>query len=266
LQKIPHTGDLMRLLTLAVFSFIYFLFPGDLARAAITKGCVKNFESSLKVLRSTQSDPDERIEEAKCLLKYHISKSEVAQAGLKIIKDPNEDLFLREDLVQAFGEATLRRSEKVEEALAPEVNDQDREALGRTVASSAQDLLAITSAVKSMNEVIPTTRWEGEYFRTLHAIVLDDANHILFRETAMQALELASKKVVESGLYDDRLLRQSFEALSTVAAREDITNTNLQVDSTMERLASAGLPYFKNLENKYSNPGRMLSSELKPKP
>ncbi len=254
----------MRVHPISFFLFA-FLMVSAIDANANSKSCIQDYERSLKILRSTQSDPDERIEEAKCLLKHHISKSEVAQAGLKIIKDPKEDLFLREDLVQAFGEATLRKNEKVEEALAPEVNDQDREALGRTVAS-AQDILAITSAVKSMNEVIPTTRWEGEYFRVLHSIVLDDGNHIVFRATAVQALEAASKRVVDSGLYDDRLLRQSYETLKTVAARNDIANSNLAVDSTMERLASAGLPYFKSQEEKYSTPGRMLSSELKPKP
>jgi hypothetical protein len=233
------------------------------AQAENEKICFRNVENSLQILRNSTSDADARLEHGKCLVRFHLQRADVAQAALRVLKDPQEDLFLREDIVQAFGEANLRRSEKVEESLAPEVNEQEKELLGRTV-SSAQDILALTQAVKSMNEVVPTTRFEGEFFKTIQGIALDDTNHVLFRSTAVQALESAAKKIVDSGLYEDRLIRLSYETLRTVAARDDIANMSLEASPALERLASAGLPYFKN-EARNLPPGRVLSSETKPK-
>ncbi len=233
------------------------------AQAENEKICFRDVENSLRIFRNTNSDADARLEHGKCLVKFQLQRSDVAQAALKILKDPREDLFLREDIVQAFGEANLRRSEKVEESMAPEVNEQEKELLGRTV-SSAQDILALTQAVKSMNEVVPTTRYEGEFFKTIQGIALDDGNHVLFRSAAVQSLENASKKIVDSGLYEERLIRLSYETLRTVAARDDIANQSLEASPALERLASAGLPYFKN-DARDAVPGRVLSSESKPK-
>lgn len=232
------------------------------------KICLGDVTSSLQKLRSLNTDPDLRLDLGFCLVRYQLHRADVAQTALKILKDPSEDILLKEDLVAAFGEAELRKNEKVEESMAPEVNEQEKELLGRTV-SSAQDILALTQAVKSMNEVSPVTRYESEFFRTLQSITLDDGNPVLLRAQAVQSLENASKKIVASGLYEERLIRQSYEAMRTVAGRDDVANWSVEVQPSMARLASAGLPYFKEelkpLPAVGPNAGRMLSSEAKPK-
>ncbi len=247
---------------------VFLITPLDLRAAENDKTCLADVSGSLQKLKSLNTDPDHRLELGACLVKYQLHRSDVAQVALKILKDPSEDILLKEDLLQAFGQAELRRNEKVEESMAPEVNEQEKELLGRTV-SSAQDILALTQAVKSMNEVVPVTRYESEFFRTLQSITLDDGNPILLRVQAVQSLENASKKIVASGLYEERLIRQSYEAMRTVAGRDDLANWSVEVQPAMQRLASAGIPYFR--EEQKSVPiagpasGRMLSSESKPK-
>lgn len=249
-------------------AIVFSIIPFESRAAEDDRVCLADVGGSIQKLKSLNTDPDLRLDLGACLVRYQIHRSDVAQAALKILKDPSEDILLKEDLVEAFGQAELRRNEKVEESMAPEVNEQEKELLGRTV-SSAQDILALTQAVKSMNEVVPVTRYESEFFRTLQSITLDDGNPVLLRAQAVQSLENASKKIVASGLFEERLIRQSYEAMRTVAGRDDVANWSVEVQPAMQRLASAGIPYFREEQKSVPNvgpaSGRMLSSESKPK-
>jgi hypothetical protein len=204
--------------------------------------CRSNWSASLRTLKSAP-DPDQRSRQGQCLLRHHLDKSEVAQQVLRIIRDAKEDVLLREDLIQAFADSPLRRNIKVDEALGPELDSQDIVAVDRTVAG-AQGLLALTQAVKVMNETVPVTRFEQDFFRAIAEVAVEETNPVLLRSTAVAALERAATRVVASGVYDDRSLRLTQEALSTVAARDDSGSYYSGAHSAYGRLAGSGIPHF----------------------
>jgi hypothetical protein len=214
--------------------------------------CRSSPEYSLQELKNPAADPDKRAETGQCLSRYFLEKPEVAHAFLKIIRNSREDLLLREDLIQAFADANLRRKVKVEQALTPKLNSQESAAVSRTVAS-AGDILAVAQAVKSMEETVPTTRLEADFFRAFSEIAMDDSNHVILREVAVGALEKISAKAVKSGIYEDRSIRLAQETLRTVASRADSGSYFTGASGAYERLATAGLPHF-------AEPGRMISS------
>jgi hypothetical protein len=78
----------------------------------------------------------------------------------------------------------------------------------------------------------------------LSEIALDDKSHVLLRTEAVAALESASRKVAESGVFDERQLRQAREALQTLALRDDNSSYFSGASSAYERLASAGVPGY----------------------
>jgi hypothetical protein len=237
-----------------VFSlFLALLIPAAQAAAQATVDeCRSSPEYSLQELKNSAADPDARASAGQCLSRYFLDKPEVAQAFLKIIRNPREDLLLREDLIQAFADANLRRKVRVEQALTPKLKPEDSAAVNRTVAS-AGDILAVAQAVKSMEETVPTTRFEADFFRAFSEIVADDSNHVVLREVAVGALEKISEKAVKSGVYDDRNIRLAQETLRTVGSRADSGSFFTGANGAYERLAGAGLPHF-------AEPGRMLSS------
>lgn len=237
-----------------VFSlFLALLAPAAQAAAQITNDeCRTSPEYALQELKNPAADPEARGAAGQCLSRFFLDKPEVAQAFLKVIRNPREDILLREDLIQAFAESSLRRKVKVEQALTPKLKPEDNAAVNRTLAS-AGDILAVAQAVKSMDETVPTTRFEGEFFRAFSEIVIDDSNHVVLRETAVAALEKISAKAVSSGVYDDRNIRLAQETLRTVASRADNGSFYTGANVAYERLAGAGLPHF-------AEPGRMLSS------
>jgi hypothetical protein len=223
------------------------------AAGAADESCRGSPEYSLQELKSKAADPDKRAAIGQCLSRHFLDKPEVAQALLKIIRNPREDLLLREDLIQAFADSSLRRKLRVEHQLTPKLNSQESAAVDRTVAS-AGDILAVAQAVKSMEEIVPTTRLEPEFFRALSDIVMDDSNHVVLREVAVAALEKISAKAVKSGVYDDRSIRLAQETLRTVASRADNGSYYTGASLAYSRLANSGLPHFT------PEPGRMLSS------
>lgn len=240
---------------LAISLFLALLVPAaQEAQAAQTAEgeCRSSPEYSLQELKKPAADPDIRASAGQCLSRYFLDKPEVAQAFLKIIRNPREDLFLREDLIEAFASSNLRRKMKVEHALRPKLKPEESDAVNRTLAS-AGDILAVAEAVKSMEETVPTTRFEGEFFRALSDIAIDDSNHVVLRETAVAALEKVSAKAVGSGVYEDRNIRLAQETLRTVASRADSGSFFTGAGGAYERLAGAGLPHF-------AEPGRMISS------
>jgi hypothetical protein len=220
------------------------------------KACRMPAEAALKALESAR-EPDERSAAGICLVRAHLDRPEVAKSILKIIRDPSEDLLLREDLIAAFGETVLRKQVRVEGNLSPELGAQDKAAVERTVAS-ANGLLALTRAVKSMQETVPVCGLEREFFRTLSEIAMDDGSHVLLRATAVEAMERASKRVAESGVYDEKELRLVQETLRTVAAREDNASYYSGAALAYNRLVDSSLPGFSRGAG--SPPTRMLSS------
>jgi len=125
----------------------------------------------------------------------------------------------------------------------------------------SESLLELTQAVKSMDEIIPITQYERDFFRAFSDIALEDSNSVLLRSAAVAALEEASRKVVASGVYDDRSLRMAQEALITVALRDDNGSHFSGAASAYSRLASAGVPHF-NHQNGWE-PSRAIASEKK---
>lgn len=235
-----------------MFAFSLFLALLAPSAQAAEEECRTSPEYSLQELKNSAADPDARAAAGQCLSRYYLDKPEVAQAFLKVIRNGREDLLLREDLIQAFADASLRRKVKVEHALSPKMKPEDNEAVNRTVAS-AGDILAVAQAVKSMDETVPTTRFEAEFFRAFSDIVMDDSNHVVLREVAVGALEKVAAKAVKSGVYDDRNIRLAQETLRTVASRADNGSFFTGANGAYERLADVGLPHF-------AEPGRMISS------
>lgn len=233
-----------------------------LSPAALQAAECRQWEVALHQLQSSP-DADQRSAAGRCLLRVHLEQAEVVRETLRIIKDKREDLFLREDLIEAFAEAPLRKTIKMQQTMAPKINEQDRQALGRTLAS-AQSLLDVTQAVTSMQETVVVTRLESDFFRALSDIALDDSNHVVLRNIAVEAMEKSTKKVVDSGVYEDRTVRLAQETLKTVASRDDSGSYYSGAGPAYERLASAGLPHFVAPVAMPAG-GRMLSSE-RPRP
>jgi len=234
------------------FLILFLLF----SPAAQGADCRINPDLALTLLKTPSTEGELRSREGKCLLRFQLGEARVAQAALKIIRDPREDILLREDLIEAFADSPLRKSIKVEGTRAPALDKQDRLALDRTV-SGAQDLLQLTQAMESMNEVVTVTRHEQEFFRAISDIALDDANPVLLRARAVAALEQAAKKVFASGLFDERGIRQVQETLQTVANRSDSGSFYTGAAEAYGRMASSGLPSFQRI----TVPGRAIASD-----
>ena len=208
---------------------------------------------SMRVLQNKKSAYEPRSRAATCLVKKNLDHIESARLVLKVLNDSHEDLFLREDIVDALGDTRLRRSVKVEGKLGPEMGQQEKAAVDRTV-SSASNLLALSAAVKSMDEIVPLTRLENEFFRALSDIAQNDGNHVVLRSMAVDAMEKMTKQVVESGVYEDKTVRVSQEALKVIGARDDNGSFFSGAQGSYERLAQAGLPGF------VTTPNRALAS------
>lgn len=174
----------------------------------------------MKELRDKGGDPEGRAFHASCLARYHLHRSDASQALLRVIRDKSDDVLLREEVIEAFMEAPLRKRVKVEESLAPEIGKVERTAVERTIAS-AGDLLAFTQQVKSMDEIVAATRYEGEFVRALADTAMDEENHILLRAVAVEALERIARVSVESGVYDAKSLRLTHETLKALASLEE---------------------------------------------
>jgi len=202
-------------------------------------------------------DADLRSTVGTCLVRFHLDKPEVAKQVLRIIRDPAEDILLREDLIEAFAETPLRRKVRIEvPRAAPQLGRQEQVAIDRTL-SGAQNLMAVTQAMGSIEDTAPVTSFEAEFFRVLNDIALDEASHVLLRACAVSALEKISSKVVDSGFYDDRSLRLTRETFRAIAARDDEASYFTEAAPSYSRLVAAGLPGF---TREGSAPARAISS------
>lgn len=242
----------LRLLLLASF----LVFPSAFA----ADDCGTN---ALQNLKNTKAAGDIRTQAGVCLIAHSLGSPDVARTVLHIIRDGKDDLFLREDLIEALSNTPLRHTIQVTEKLGPQIGKEEKENLDRTLASrSASSLMAVAQAVKSMDELVPITRLEGEFFRALNEIAQDDANHVVLRETAVSALEKISQRVVKSGLYEEKTVRSTQETLRVIASRDDISSYYSGAGNAYQRLASAGIPGYMiaSKPTVIAPSGRMLSS------
>lgn len=217
----------------------------------------RDVKKALTLLGNPDKEYDLRSRAGTCLTRFHLDQAEVNRVVLSILRDPSEDTLLREDLIEAFADSSLRHKVKIEGKLAPALGKQEREAVDRALAGVGS-ILEAASAVKTIEEVVPSTRFEPDFFRVLSDIALDDSSHVLLRATAVSALEKASVKTYDSGVYDDKTVRLVRETLRTVAAREDDASYFTNAGAAYNHLAVAGLPGY--TREPALATGRMLSS------
>lgn len=215
---------------------------------AATDACA---DRALEQLQNRRADSDLRAELAQCLSRRELARPEVALALLKILKDKSEDVLLREDIASALAATQWRRKVKVEAALAPQLDAQDRKAVDHTV-SGANDLLAVASAVNSMDEIVPVTKFEGEFLRAFGELAEGQETPVLLRVAAVAALEKTTTQLVESGVYEERNLRVAQNTLREIVDRDEDDSYFTGAAAAYGRLASAGVPLFA--------PGRALAS------
>ena len=211
--------------------FLLFLVSSAIADT----GCVTS--SALKQLRARNENPDIRSRAGICLVKSAIQQNEVAQTVLGIIRDNSEDLLLREDLMESIASAPLRQTVKVDDVKMPTVGAEERAAVERTM-DGANGLIAITQAVKSMNDTVQTTKYEGEFIRSFSDIAINSQNHIVFRSMAIQALEGMARAAVDSGLYEEKLIRITYETIRSVSAQGEEISEATGANEALVRMDS----------------------------
>ena len=226
--------------------------------AVSAPGC-RDVKAALAILGNPDKDYDLRTNAGSCLVRTRLDQAEVNRVVLSILRDPSEDTLLREDLIAAFADANLRRKVHVEGRLAPALGKEERDAVDRAL-SGVGSLLAAAEAVKSIEETVPSCRFEPDYFRVFSDIALDESSHVLLRAAAVNALETVATKVYDSGSFDEKLLGLARETLRTVAGREDDASYFTNAGSAYNHLAVAGLPGFSREPLLSAGGGRMLSS------
>jgi hypothetical protein len=230
--------------------------PSTPARAGNLSEC-RNVKDALSTLGNPDKEYEARSASGACLVQHHLDQPDVNRVVLSILRDPSEDTLLREDLIESFADANLRHKVRVEGKLAPALGKEEREAVDRAL-SGVGSLLAAASAVKTIEEVVPASRFEPDFFRALSDIALDDSSHVLLRATAVDALEKISVKVFNSGVYDEKSVRLVRETLHAMAAREDDASFFTNAGAAYNHLAVAGLPGY--TRDTALSGGRMLSS------
>lgn len=203
----------------------------------------RNIAAALKTL-GTEKDGELRSIVGICLVRYQLDKPEVAKSVLRILRDPTDDILLREDLIEAFADSPLRRKVRIEmQRPAPQLGRQEQQAIDRTM-NGAQNLVAVTQAMGAMEDTAPVTAFEGEFFRVLNDIAIDESSHVLLRACAVSALEKIASKVVDSGIFDDRSIRLTRETMRSLAARDDEASYSTDAGQAYTRLVAAGIPGF----------------------
>ena len=208
-------------------------------------------------LGNTAVDSDERGDAATCLIHNQLHDDAAMAQVLRILRDPNEQLFVREDIVSALGAAHWRKKVEIRGSLTPEhISRQEDDALNRTVAS-AKDILAVTQAVKHMQDTASTSRYEGEFVRVLSELILNKENHIQLRMACVEALTQITKIQLDSGLFDERNLRIAYEALKENSSTSDSASFYSGAGPALEALRSNARGELLATMDK---PGRSLSS------
>ena len=219
-------------------------------------GC-SDIPRALASLGNPDKEYEQRSSAGICLLRYPLDLADVNRVALSILRDPSEDTLLREYLIEGFADANLRRRHRIEGRLAPALGKQERDAVDRTLAGVGS-ILEAAQAVKTIEEVVPSSRFEADFFRALSDIALDPSNHVILRATAVSALEKASVKIYTSGVFDEKTVSLVRDTLHVVATRDDDASYFTNAGPAYNRLAVAGLPGFSHESS--LGAGRMLSS------
>lgn len=209
----------------------------------------------LDAFKNRKEDYEKRSHSAKCLVHFYLGRTDVGKALLSVLKNQKEDILLREDIMELVSSARLRKTVKVEEALTQEIGEQEQAAVNRTLAS-ANHLLAVTQAVKSMDEVLPLTHLEHDFFRSMSEIAVNESNHVTLRTVAIESLERMAKAVVNSGVYDERSVKLTYDTLREVAISDETSSYYLGAASAFERFSGSNQMYARAQSS-----GRSLSSE-----
>lgn len=211
----------MKQVLFIILSLGRFALPASLALNAYgSEECRINLAASILILKESKMEPDFRSVHGSCLMRHFLDRPDVAQAVLKIIRDPGEDLFLREDLIEVFGYINQRRKVKIESNLGPKLGAQERDAVDKMVAN-ASPLLALTQAVKAMDDISPTTKYEFDFLHSFGEIAGNEANHVQLRSTAMNALHNSISSLISSGSFEEKTVRGYLELVQQVTAKKD---------------------------------------------
>src|SRR4051812_33529726 len=84
---------------------------------------------------STSKDPVARSHAGTCLVRSHIDDANVARTVLGVLRDSREDILLKEDLIEAFAECSLRRTIRSEHSSDLSLGAQEKEAVDRNLGS-----------------------------------------------------------------------------------------------------------------------------------
>jgi hypothetical protein len=188
--------------------------------ADASEECKISLPGSVAILKDSKIDPDLRSIHGNCLMRHYLTRTDVATLLLKVIRDPSEDILLREDLIEAFGQVNQRKRIKIESNLGVKVSQQDKDAIDKTI-SNATPLIALTQAVKSMEEMVPATKLENDFLRTFSEIAHNEANHVQLRTVAVSALNNIVSSLIASGIYDDKMVKAYLDQVQAIAAKKD---------------------------------------------
>lgn len=215
-------------------------------------------KSSLHQFSQTRLDPDFRGAIASCLIKNYLSNAAVAQTMLNSIVSDSEHTFVKEDILETLAQVSFRKSVKVEHTLGSELSKEEAQAVDRTLAS-AKGILDVTKSVHSMNEVLPVTKFEGDFVVALSNTVNDDKADIMLRIASVQALSNMAHTMVDSGVYDEKVLYTIYDTLLKTSSKDDSASYYSGASSAFKKIQSLFQHYAVNI-NKYNKAGRQLSS------
>lgn len=195
-----------------IITALLFLFSTSPTMADVCHG--ESWVAALKTFHNQKNDDEERGAAGACLVRFHLSRPEVAAEIIKVLKNADEALFVREDIVEALSNTPFRRTIAIRESISTgPITTGDKAAVsGRTVANVSA-LLDGNESMRTTKEVLPVTQKEVEIVRALGDIVTDDQNHILFRAAAVTALSNIAKNMRESGVYTDSTLHLAYESM-----------------------------------------------------
>lgn len=224
---------------------------------ALAEDC--KLDDSLKQFSQTNLDPDYRGLLASCLIKNYLSNSRVSKTMLKSLTNNKEHVFIKEDILEALSLVSFRKNIKVEQALAPEISKQEAHAMDRTLAS-AKNILDVTKTVKSMNEVIPVTKYEEAFVATLASYITNDETNVLLRIGAVKALNHITENMIDSGIYEEKLLYTVYDAFRKTAAKNDNSSYYSGASGAYHKLETLFQRYAVNMSKFGLRTGRQISS------
>ncbi len=214
---------------------------------------------TLKQLSNKKAGPDLRSQWATCLVKNHLSNARVSQEILKILMNEEEHLFVKEDILGALSQISFRKSVKMDQQITKEITKEEAHAVDRTVAS-AKNILDVTNAVKTMNDMVPLTTYENDYVAALSNILTNDRAEVELRIGAVQALSNIVQSMIDSGMYDEKLLLTVYDVFHRTSLQDDAGSYYSGAQTAYHKLQNLFQKYAFN-PNKYgAKQGRQISS------